>query len=134
MVQFLSGYIEKFQSFYNSLDSFDMSIILLVTISAIYFYTVYLHAPDADPEILAMQGVAFPVRNPGHSQTYRNIHKPPGTNLLTGLPIRDGGPTLFRNCTMKDIWIQIPKAYNFYRSISLRDEEISVETFQGGRF
>lgn len=105
LLQQLDSQLEKLLS-----DWSIYSTILALVLVAYLLYPVFFSPdPDTHPLLLARQGVASPVRQPGESATFRSPETPHGYPLRAGLNVKDAGAPKWmtgRDGDLRDIWNQ----------------------------
>lgn len=57
---------------------------------------------------------------------------------MNGLRLRDsdsnGNYSKTTDATLNDVWDRLPKSFKIHRSISIKHDEINVETFDAGTY
>ncbi|KAK0868150.1 hypothetical protein LTR87_014272 [Friedmanniomyces endolithicus] len=86
---------------------------IAVAVAALVAYPIfYPDEPDTHPLLLARQSSAAPIRNKNESAAYRSPETPYGTNLRSGLNVKDARAPRWaggKDGDLRDVWREVQK-------------------------
>ncbi|KAK5116183.1 hypothetical protein LTR62_008509 [Meristemomyces frigidus] len=92
--------------------SVTTTLLALVIVAVVAYPIIYPSDPDTHPLLLARQTSAAPIRNKGSSAAYRSPEVPYGTQLRSGLNVRDVGAPRWasgKDGDIRDIWREVTR-------------------------
>ncbi|KAK3117460.1 hypothetical protein LTR53_001147 [Teratosphaeriaceae sp. CCFEE 6253] len=90
-----------------------LTIIIGLALAALVAYPIiFQDEPDTHPLLLARQSSAAPIRNKYESAAYRSPETPYGTNLKSGLNVKDAGAPRWasgKDGDLRDVWREVQR-------------------------
>ncbi|KAL6722350.1 hypothetical protein ACLMJK_001457 [Lecanora helva] len=83
------------------------TLIFIVLVSYLLYPVFFTPEPDVHPMLLARQSIAYQVRHPGESATFRSVEAPHGYPLKTGLNVKEPGAPRWtggKDGDVRDVW------------------------------
>ncbi|TKA73796.1 hypothetical protein B0A55_05533 [Friedmanniomyces simplex] len=88
------------------------TVIAVALVALVAYPIIYPDEPDTHPLLLARQSSAAPVRNKYESAAYRSPETPYGTNLKSGLNVKDAGAPRWaggKDGDLRDVWREVQR-------------------------
>ncbi len=88
------------------------TFIAVALVALVAYPIIYPDEPDTHPLLLARQSSAAPIRNKNESAAYRSPETPYGTNLRSGLNVKDVGAPRWaggKDGDLRDVWREVQR-------------------------